>query len=148
MRITHISGKRIEVKAPAYALFNLFSNMQNFIANLPPEKREEIRATEDTIEGTVKGFNVGMKILERNPFSSITYEQFGAMPFNFTLTVKLDAIEVALTEFHIELDAELNFLMKTMFGGKLQQIVDQVTDALSAAFRGEMPAGVDINQFK
>ena len=70
------------------------------------------------------------------------------MPFNFTLTVKLDAIEVALTEFHIELDAELNFLMKTMFGGKLQQIVDQVTDALSAAFRGEMPAGVDINQFK
>ena len=55
---------------------------------------------------------------------------------------------MALTEFHIELDAELNFLMKTMFGGKLQQIVDQVTDALSAAFRGEMPAGVDINQFK
>ena len=66
------------------------------------------------------------------------------------VTELLDAGLSAMSDrlFHIELDAELNFLMKTMFGGKLQQIVDQVTDALSAAFRGEMPAGVDINQFK
>lgn len=148
MGVTHITGKTIEVKAPAYALFNLFSNMQNLIANLPEDKRQEIRATDDTIEGTVKGFNVGMKIIDRNPFSSITYEQFGAMPFSFALTIKLDAVEIALTNFHIELDAELNFLMKTMFGGKLQQIVDQITDGLAAAFRGEVPEGFNSNAFR
>lgn len=137
---TQVTGKVIQVKIPAHTLYSIFSDMNNLVRNLPEEKREEVKTTQDTIEGKVQGFSMGMRIIERNPFSSVTYEQFGNSPFKFNLVLHFEATDVAVTDFHIELDAELNFMMKTLIGGKMQELVDKITEGLSMAFEGKMPA--------
>lgn len=135
---TDIKGKIITIAQPAHVLYSGFSNMRNFVNALPPDKKEGVIATEDTIEGEVKGFKMGIKIAERNPFSSIVYEHFGNSPFPFTISIFFNAVDVAKTEFHIELSAELNFMIKSMLGGKLQEVIDTMTDQLGMTFSGKL----------
>jgi hypothetical protein len=135
---TEVKGKVITIAQPAHMLYTGFSDMRNFVMALPPDKKEGVTATEDTIEGEVKGFKMGIRVVERNPFSSIVYEQFGKSPFPFTISIFFNAVDVAKTEFHIELSAELNFMIKSMLGGKLQEVVDAMTDQLGLAFSGKL----------
>ena len=46
----------------------------------------------------------------------------------------LDSKSEAETEFMIEMDTELSGMFKTMVGGKLQELVDKVTDQIEIAF--------------
>ena len=43
------------------------------------------------------------------------------------------------TDFSIDLDANLNFMMKAMLGGKLQEALDKIVDGLVDASEGRMP---------
>lgn len=138
MANTEVKGKVITVEQSAHLLYSGFSDMRNFMLALPPDKQEGVVATEDTIEGDIKGFKMGLKVVQRNPFSSIIFEQFGNSPFPFTISVFFNAVDIRKTEFHMEINAELNFMIKSMIGGKLQEVVDQLTDQLALAFCGKI----------
>ena len=44
-------------------------------------------------------------------------------------------------------DAELNFMMKTLLGSKIQTALDKIADSLADASNGKMPEGFDPKQF-
>jgi hypothetical protein len=52
------------------------------------------------------------------------------------------------TDFQIVLDADLNFMMKTLLGGKLKDALDKVVDGLVDMSEGRMPEGKDSSMFK
>ena len=143
---TEVKGKVITVDQPAHVLYSGFSDMRNFVRNLPEDKREGVTATEDTIEGEVKGFKMGLQVAERNPFSSVVYTQYGQSPFPFRIKVFFEATNAARTDFHIEIEAELTFMIKMMLGNKLKEAVDQLTDQLGLAFAGKIaPSDFNFN---
>ena len=45
------------------------------------------------------------------------------------------------------LDAELNFMMKTLLGSKLQEALDKVVDGLVAVSVRRMPEGIDPSMY-
>ena len=45
------------------------------------------------------------------------------------------------------LEAELNFMMKTLLGGKLKDALDKVVDGLVAMSEGRMPEGIDPSMY-
>ena len=95
----------------------------------------------------VQGFNIGIRVTERVPYSRIEFEDDGA-PFQFHLTMHFDAAaDPYKTDFQIVLDAELNFMMKTLLGGKLKEALDKVVDALVDMSEGRMPEGVDPSMY-
>ena len=49
------------------------------------------------------------------------------------------ATEPGRTDFYIRLDANLNFMMKAMIGGKIQQGLDKIVDSLVMVSEGRMP---------
>ena len=51
------------------------------------------------------------------------------------------------TEFSIEVEAELNFMMKAVLGSKIKSALDQVVDAMVAISEGRLPEGVDPSMF-
>ena len=51
------------------------------------------------------------------------------------------------TDFQIILDADLNFMMKTLLGGKLKDALDKVVDGLVAVSEGRMPEGIDPSMY-
>lgn len=141
------SKKAVVSKAP-YELYMVFADMRNFIQFLPEDKKEGVEADYDWIHASVQGFNVGIKVTSRIPYSRIEFSDDGA-PFQFGMTLRFDpSSDPYKTDFQIEVSAELNFMMKTLLGGKIKEALDKVVDALVAMSEGRMPEGVDPSMFQ
>ena len=142
-----IKSKRAVVSKAPYELYMAFADMRNFVQFVPEDKRSDVTADYDTIHATVQGFAIGVKVIQRTPYSRLEFADDGA-PFQFRLTMHFDAsVDPYKTDFQIVLDADLNFMMKTLLGGKLKDALDKVVDGLVAVSEGRMPEGVDPSRF-
>ena len=136
-----IKSKRAVVSKAPYELYMGFTDMRNFIQLLPEDKKEGVVADYDSLKATVQGFTIGVKIIDRTPYSKIEFADDGA-PFSFRLTMHFDpSTDPYKTDFQIVLDADLNFMMKTLLGSKLQDALDKIVDGLVAVSEGRMPEG-------
>ena len=143
-----INSKHRSVARAPYMLYMPFSDMRNFVAMLPEDKRQGVEADYDSIRGTVQGFSVGVRVEERRPYSRIVYKDDGA-PFQFTINICFDADggNPDSTDFHIDIEADLNFMMKMLLGNKLQDAVDKMLDAVADMAMGKMPEGIDPSMY-
>lgn len=143
-----IKSKRAVVSKAPYELYMAFADMRNFVQFIPEDKRGDVTADYDTIHASVQGFPIGVKVVQRTPYSKIEFADDGA-PFQFRLVMHFDAsVDPYKTDFQILLDADLNFMMKTLLGGKLKDALDNVVDGLVAVSEGRMPEGVDPSMFR
>ena len=137
------SSKRAVVSKAPYELYMAFVDMRNFMQFLPEDKKEGVTADYDSIKATVQGFTIGVKVTDRVPYSKIEFADDGA-PFQFKLSMHFDpASDPYKTDFQMVLDADLNFMMKTILGSKLKDGLDKVVDGLVAMSEGRMPEGFD-----
>ena len=142
-----IKSKRAVVSKAPYELYMLFTDMRNFVTLLPEDKKEGVEADYDWIHAQVQGFNIGVKVVSRVPYSKIGYADDGA-PFKFGMTLHFDpASDPYKTDFQIVVDADLNFMMKAILGSKIKEALDKVVDALVAMSEGRMPEGMDPSMF-
>ena len=143
-----IKSKRAVVSKAPYELYMLFVDMRNFVQMLPEDKKAGVEADYDSLHASVQGFNIGVKVNDRVPYSKVVYEDDGA-PFKFTMALHFDpATDPYKTDFQIVLNADLNFMMKTLLGSKLQEGLDKIVDGLVAMSEGRMPEGVDPSMFR
>lgn len=135
-----LKSKRAVVSKAPHELYMAFTDMRNFVQFLPEDKKQGVTADFDSLEAQVQGFNVGVRVSDRTPYSKIEYVDNGA-PFHFKLRLSFDpaSSDPYKTDFQIELDAELNFMMKTLLGSKLQEALDKMVDTLVDASEGRMP---------
>ena len=139
-----IKSKRAIVSKAPYELYMAFVDMRNFVNMLPEDKKEGVTADYDSLHAEVQGFNIGVKVADRVPYSKIEFADDGA-PFQFRLAMHFDpASDPYKTDYHITLDADLNFMMKTLLGSKIQKALDKVVDSLVDISEGRMPEGLDI----
>ena len=127
------SRKGIVSKAP-YELYMVFADMRNFVQFLPEDKKEGVEADYDWIHAQVQGFNIGVKVTERIPYSRIEFADDGA-PFQFGMTLHFDpSADPYKTDFQIAVSAELNveFIMagKTSTSPKNTNLTTATTKAI------------------
>lgn len=140
------SKKTLVSKAP-YELYMAFVDMRNFVQFLPEDKRADVTADYDSIHAVVQGFSIGVRVKERVPYSRIEFVDDGA-PFKFFLTLHFNAAaDPYKTDFEIVVDAELNFMMKTLLGSKIKDALDNVAESLAAVSEGRMPEGIDPSMY-
>ena len=142
-----IKSKKATVSKAPYELYMAFVDMRNFVRFLPEDKKADVTADYDSIHAMVQGFSIGVKVVDRTPYSKIEFADDGA-PFQFFLTLHFDpAADPYKTDFQIVVDAELNFMMKTLLGGKIKDALDKVVDSLAAMSEGKMPEGIDPSMY-
>lgn len=135
------------VARPPYELYMSFVDMRNFVNMLPEDKKADVKADYDSLSVTVQGFSIGIRVVQRIPYSRIDVSSDGA-PFQFGISVHFDSTsDSSRTDFWIELSAELNFMMKMMLGSKIQEALDKVVDSLVDISEGRMPQGIDPSMF-
>ena len=136
--MTEITSKHGLVSRSPFELYMTFVDMRNFLRFLPEDKRDAVTADYDTLSATVQGFKIGVMVRERVPYSKISFVDDGA-PFSFSGALFFDAVpsEPGKTNFHLELSADLNLMMKMLLGGKLREAADKVVDALVAVSEGK-----------
>lgn len=142
-----IKSKRAVVSKAPYELYMVFTDMSNFVRFLPEERKVDVTADYDSLHATVQGFNIGVRISSRTPYSRIDFADDGA-PFKFALSMHFEpASDPYKTDYQICLDADLNFMMKTLLGSKLQDALDKVVDAIAAMSEGRVPEGIDPSMY-
>lgn len=145
--MAEFKSKRAVVSKAPYELYMLFVDMRHFVQLLPEDKKAGVTADYDSISAEVQGFNIGIRVKDRTPYSKIEYMDDGA-PFKFRIILHFDAAsDPYKTDFQIEVDAELNFMMKTFLGGKIKDALDKIVDSLVAMSEGRMPEGVDPSMY-
>jgi len=144
--MTTIESKHGTVSRQPHELYMGMVDLQNFQRMLPEDKRGMIEASYDTLTATVQGFNIGVKVHNRVPYSLIELVDFGA-PFAFHIELHFDPapIDPYKTDFWIKAEADLNLMMKMMLSGKIKEGLDKVVDGLVDASNGKMPEGLDPN---
>ena len=132
---TEIKSKHATVSRPPYMLYMAFVDMRNFSQFLPEDKRNEVQleADYDSVHAVVQGFNVGVKVVERVPYSRIDFADDGA-PFNFAVSMHFDAVpgDPEKTDFSVLVHAELNMMMKMMLSSRIQEALDKMVDGMAA----------------
>lgn len=133
--MTDISSKHSIVSRAPYMLYMAFVDMRNFVQMVPEDKRSEfsLEADYDSVHAVVQGFNVGIRVTERVPYSRIDFADDGA-PFKFSVTMHFDAVsgDPEKTDFSVEVAAELNFMMKMMLSSRIKEALDKMVDSIAA----------------
>ena len=117
-----------------------FTDLRTFAQMVPQDKvKAEITADYDSLTATVQGFRIGVRVDERQPYRLIRIGS-SESPVEFVAVLHFEPSPIpGRTDFWIDLDANLNFMMKTMLGSKLQQAIDKMVDGLVDASEGRMP---------
>ncbi|WP_298062813.1 polyketide cyclase [uncultured Rikenella sp.] len=135
------TSKQVQIAQPDETIFRTLSSFENFTPILAG-KVEGWEATEDTCKFKVKGFTVGLRMVEREPNKLIKVSADDAgggtpIPFTFWTQMKDTTPENsadAHTHMRIVLDIELNPMMKMIVGNKMQEAVDSIVEQIAQAF--------------
>ena len=136
----HYTSKHGQVAKRPEELYMAFTDLRMFAQMVPQDKvKAEITADYDSLTATVQGFRIGVRVDERQPYRLIRIGS-SESPVEFVAVLHFEPSQLpGRTDFWIDLDANLNFMMKTMLGSKLQQAIDKMVDGLVDASEGRMP---------
>lgn len=110
-------------------IYMAFTDLRNFAQMVPKDGRVEVEADFDTLSATMQGMKMGVRISNRIPYSLIELQDNGA-PFHFTMKLNFVDMGGCRTDFSIDVDADINGMIKMMFGNKIQEALDQIVDGL------------------
>lgn len=140
--MAHYESKHGIVSKSQAELYMSFVDLSNFTRMLPEQYKSSVQADYDTLTATVQGFTIGVRVDERRPYDRIRIIS-GNSPVEFCILIHFElAADPSKTDFSIELDANINLMLKTMLGPKLQSGLDKIVDGLVAASEGRMPEGM------
>lgn len=124
-------GKEIIINSPSSVLFTSFSDLTLFSERIPAEYREKVTVTKDSVSGDINGMNMGLEVIERIPNSKVIMKPQAGFPIDFSLVFDLKDVNISQTAVKISVETNMNFLTRAMFGGKIQQIVDKISDQIA-----------------
>lgn len=127
MEKTRYTGKEVTVRFAPYQLFAVFNDMSRIGDNLPPDLKDSVVCDHDSINITKGGFTLGIKRGECIPFSKLSLESKENSPIDFELIFNISPEGTDSSRVIVEMDVELNMMMKMMIGSKLQEVVDKLT---------------------
>ena len=133
----HYEIKHGLVSLPAEQLYMSFTDLRVLTQSLPAEYRDSVSADFDHLRATVKGFTVAVKVVERKPYELIRLEDDEA-PFHFSVALHFLPADGG-TDFSIEVDADLNLVMKAMLGSRVKDALDKAVDGLVMVSQGKKP---------
>lgn len=128
-------------------VFAKLSNLKNLEQFVSPEKIEELQkksgnkvdfkledfaATEDSCSFKINPLgNVGIEIVERDPFKTIKFQGEKSVPFPVTFWVQLAPLEGNSCKIRLTLHAEMNMMIKIMANSYLEKGIDKLAELLA-----------------
>jgi hypothetical protein len=114
MSKTNLASDKVEINNSAQNIFNYLSDFRNFEKLMPPQVTNW-QATEEECSFTINGMaTIGMKIIEKNPFSKIVITSNGKVPFDFKLFVHIEETGADKCIGQLTFESEMNPMLKMM----------------------------------
>jgi len=114
MSLTKIESEIVDINNSAENVFNYLSDFRNF-EKLMPSQVTNWTSTSDECSFTISGMaTIGMKIIEKTPFTKITITSHGKVPFSFHLFIFITPKEENTSIGQLVFESDLNAMMKMM----------------------------------
>ena len=137
-------------------IFNYLSNFENIsrflnvdVLSALSEKVPQLTIRNFESDADSCKFEIGslgsaeIRIVERNPFTTIKVEGKGAFPIEMKFWIQLLPVEDNQTKMRLTLHAEMGLMIKMMAGNKLETGINTLADSLAM-----LPYGNISNQDK
>jgi len=135
--MTEVESKIVAIKNTSEFVFNALSDFRNFnsMVNMVPDGQlTDWQADENTCRFKVKGFDLGLKFVEKEPYKTLKLTGDGKVPFEFFFWIQLKEVAPYDVRMKLTVHADLNMMMKMMLKGKLQDGVDKMAEQIAMAF--------------
>ena len=114
MSLTKIESEKVEIDNAAENIFNYLSDLNNF-EKLMPSQVTNWTSTADECSFTINGMaTIGMKIIEKAPFSKISIISNGKVPFEFKLFVLITEKDASSSVGQLTFESDMNPMIKMM----------------------------------
>jgi hypothetical protein len=119
-----IKSDAVTVNCPSAEIFGFITDFHNF-GHLMPEQVVNYQAETDSCSFEIKGLAaLGLRIIEKSPYSKVVMKGEGKLPFGFSFTCDLNALSQNSTEVVLTIDADMNPFMAMMAATPLQNFVN------------------------
>ena len=99
--MTKIESEKVEINNSAEKIFNYLSDFKNF-EKLMPTQVSNWSANSEECSFTINGMaTIGMKIIEKIPFSKIIISSNGKVPFDFKLFISMGGVGTIWTKNYL-----------------------------------------------
>jgi hypothetical protein len=114
MSLTKIESETVEINNSAENVFNYLTDFKNF-EQLMPSQVTNWTATSEECSFVLKGMaTIGMKIIDKTPFTKISINSNGKVPFEFQLFIFITAKDASNCVGQIVFESDLNPMLKMM----------------------------------
>jgi len=125
-----IESERLTINCHTEKVYNFLGNFDNF-SSLLPEQVANWNSTGDSCSFEVKGLaTLGLRIIEKIPFTKISMQGEGKIPFGFTLESYFKEITPHQCLVQLVIIAEMNPFISMMAEKPLQNFVDMLLPRL------------------
>lgn len=129
--MTEYKSKTVTVNRSAEDIFRALTDLERFKAMIPSTYADQVKIEGNKIISSYAGFNLIVALTSSAPYTEVVYSGVET-PFPFSVTFNIEEIVPAFSsEFSIKVDAELNFMMKTLLGSKIKEYLDKAVTAFS-----------------
>ena len=125
----------------AEKVYLILSNFKNFDSVVgQTDKVKNWRSTEDSCRFTADMVGeIGLRIVEKEPFKVIKIGGDGKTPFEFFLWIQLKEVAPFDTKLKLTIKAELNMMTKMIVSKPLGNFINQLADQIAEGFNKNSP---------
>jgi hypothetical protein len=121
-------------------IYNFLADFTNFNALISHDRMKNWEATRDTFRFTLDGLgDIGMKIIEREPYGLIKVTGDEKSKFNFNFWIQLKRATEMDTRIKLTIHADINPMVQMMAKKPLQNFLDLLVDQLENYFQHQSP---------
>jgi len=129
---SYVSGVKA-AQGSAEQVFKVLSDMNNIqrIKSRIEGKVQDLQTTTDTCSFSIPPFgSASLKIASREPNSTVVYESVNS-PMAFKLWIQIKEVTPIQSAIRLTLKVDLNFMLKSMLGSKIEEGIDKVAEAIA-----------------
>ncbi|MFM8432015.1 MAG: SRPBCC family protein [Bacteroidota bacterium] len=129
--MTRIESEKVMVAKSAKEIYEFLSDFNNF-EKLMPEQVTNWNSSTEECSFTVAGMaSLGMKLIEKNPFSLIKAGKHGNAPFDFMLSCHINE-KGNQSEVGLVFEADLNPMLKMMAERPLTNFINMLVNKMKS----------------
>lgn len=132
--MTNIQSDPTLINQNPETVFRFLSNVNNH-QQMMPEQVVDWQSDQESCRFTIKGTGaLGLRISQLNPSRNIVMVPEGKVPFPFTVNWILEAVGETQTKVRVEMDAEMNMMIRMLAQQPLQNFLNLQVERLQHCF--------------
>lgn len=139
--MTTFNSEQVTIERNNQLIFEFLSDFNNFESLMPPQVSDWESDSEHCSFNIQNMATLGMRYSVKEPFDHIGIVSEGKSPFDFDLHCYLDPVSENSTNVRLQLNADLNMMLKMMASKPLANFVNILAIKIKEESEAVLPEG-------